>query len=41
MPKGFENKKKNGITMQPPRMTLTVSGGPGNTINIYVANAFK
>ena len=52
MPKGFEYKKnikniektknkKNGIIMQPPRMTFTLSGDPGNTNNICVANALK
>ena len=28
---GFRIPKKNGIKMQPPRMALTLSGGPGNT----------
>ena len=27
--------------MQPPRMALTMSGGPGNTNNNCVANALK
>ena len=36
-----KNIKKNGITMQPPRMALTMSGGPGNTNNNCVANALQ
>ena len=39
--KNKQNKKKNGIRMQPPRMTLPLSGGPGNTINNLVANALE
>ena len=37
----YKKYKKNGITMQPPRMALTTSGGPGNTNNNCVANALE
>ena len=32
----YKKYKKNGITMQPPRMALTTSGGPGYTDNIFM-----
>ena len=38
---GFRIQKKNGTTMQPPRMALTTSGSPGNTNNNCVADALK
>ena len=38
---GFRIQKKYGITMQPPRMTFSLSGGPGNTYKNIVANALQ